>query len=805
MLSANSNENVAVRKKITVTAENGVVYSGTMSVHDGATITGMTFELTGEGGNTTSVSVRGAGDVKITNNTFGVAENALTNSYYGVYLMEGAARVEVSGNTFNYRTVAMNKDRVAVNVQGNPVINDVKVKDNTLSVVGADAGAGQIVLVNASGNSSSYGITSLEVSGNTVSAQPGAGEKVNAVVVQGVDGLTFTDNTVTGIREAMVLGVASGQNAKNKEVTVGGNALTGTTYAYNLPASSLEDGVIKVSKAEVSNPDKYLSLYMSASVTDKSGAGALYGSVDDAINSVPDDQFGTVKLLKPSISQIVIPENKNITIDLSGKNAAGVNTSAFKVDGKLTITDSSVGALGSVYTNPATHSLIEVGTKGQVSIEAGKFQKPVKDSHLADDKANLSDGSWYVVTDETAAKKDSLSSVTTTDKDGNETTVYFPTVEEAEKYAENKGGDVKPERVNYVVTFDPGYDGGKTSTQRVGVGSSITVPDDPTRDGYVFLGWYVGDNKVDVTYKPSDDVTITAKWQKHSTGGGGSVAPTPKTYTVTFDDGVSHTADLTEKVTSGSKVAKPADPTLKGYVFKGWFADAALTTAYDFDTPVTGDLTLFAKWALATTDPLTFTDVDPKAWYVPGVDFVTSHGLMLGYGDTGLFGVGRTLTRGELAVILARLAAPGYGPEDFRDAKNETGLPDVADGRFYTWAANWAVENGVINGYADAEGNRTGFGPDDPVTMEQLVAIIANLADKEGPDKADAGVLAKFRDPLSVSPWATQSVAWAVERGLVNGSGENGGLYLHGSADIMRERVAVILMNAFHNGILSFE
>ena len=294
-------------------------------------------------------------------------------------------------------------------------------------------------------------------------------------------------------------------------------------------------------------------------------------------------------------------------------------------------------------------------------------------------------------------------------------------------------------------------------------------------------------------------------FNKPTPGGGGSVAPTPKTYTVTFDDGVSHTADLTEKVTSGSKVAKPADPTLEGYVFKGWFADAALTDAYDFDSPVTGDLTLFAKWALATTDPLTFTDVDPKAWYVPGVDFVSSHGLMLGYGDTGLFGVGKQLTRGELAVILARLAAPGYGPEDFRDAKNETGFSDVADGRFYTWAANWAVENGVINGYGGPDGSRTGFGPDDPVTMEQLVAIIANLADKEGPDKADAGVLAKFRDPLSVSPWATQSVAWAVERGLINGSGENGGLYLHGSADIMRERVAAILMNAFHNGILSFE
>ena len=286
--------------------------------------------------------------------------------------------------------------------------------------------------------------------------------------------------------------------------------------------------------------------------------------------------------------------------------------------------------------------------------------------------------------------------------------------------------------------------------------------------------------------------------------GGGTVTPTPKTYTVTFVDNVSYTTDQTAKVTSGQKVTKPADPTLEGYVFKGWFTDAGLKQAYDFSKPVTGDLTLFAKWAYPVTAPKTFADVDQSAWYVPGINFVTSHGLMHGYGDGTYFGVGKQLTRGELASILMNFAAPGYGPEDFRDAKNETDLPDIADGQFYTAAANWAVKNGVINGYGNPDGSRT-FGPNDPVTMEQLVAILANLADKEGPDKADTAVLAKFEDPASVSPWATKSVAWAVERGLIHGSGENGGLYLHGSANIMRERVATIFMNAFDEGILSFE
>ena len=78
-------------------------------------------------------------------------------------------------------------------------------------------------------------------------------------------------------------------------------------------------------------------------------------------------------------------------------------------------------------------------------------------------------------------------------------------------------------------------------------------------------------------------------------------APKP-TYTVTFDDGVNE--PTTQTVTDGEKVAEPVDPTRTGYTFVGWFADGA-ETAYDFDTAVTGNLTLAAKWA-ANTYTVTF-------------------------------------------------------------------------------------------------------------------------------------------------------------------------------------------------------
>ena len=68
-----------------------------------------------------------------------------------------------------------------------------------------------------------------------------------------------------------------------------------------------------------------------------------------------------------------------------------------------------------------------------------------------------------------------------------------------------------------------------------------------------------------------------------------------KTFTVTFDsNGGSAVASQTVK--EGEKAAKPANPTRDGYTFEGWFADEALNTAYDFNTPVTSDITLYADW-----------------------------------------------------------------------------------------------------------------------------------------------------------------------------------------------------------------
>ncbi|SFZ74737.1 LPXTG-motif cell wall anchor domain-containing protein/Listeria/Bacterioides repeat-containing protein [Lactococcus chungangensis CAU 28 = DSM 22330] len=129
----------------------------------------------------------------------------------------------------------------------------------------------------------------------------------------------------------------------------------------------------------------------------------------------------------------------------------------------------------------------------------------------------------------------------------------------------------------------------------------LPIPTDVTE---IFSGWY--DNK-DCT---GDVITSIAKDDKGDKTFYGKT--TPKTYTVTFEsNGGSDVPSAT--VNHGDTVSKPSDPakddatpnvTAAGdasahdFILKGWYTDEALTTPFDFDTPITADITLYAKWGL---------------------------------------------------------------------------------------------------------------------------------------------------------------------------------------------------------------
>lgn len=154
----------------------------------------------------------------------------------------------------------------------------------------------------------------------------------------------------------------------------------------------------------------------------------------------------------------------------------------------------------------------------------------------------------------------------------------------------------KAKPVNYTVTFNT--NGGKETieAQTVESGNTATKPADPTKDGNTFAGWFSDEaltQSYDFSTPVTDNITLFAKW-----------TPVPVNYTVTFKTNGGKEEIKAQTVESGKTATKPADPTKDGNTFGGWFADEALTKAYDFSTPVTADITLYAKW---TPIPKTFT------------------------------------------------------------------------------------------------------------------------------------------------------------------------------------------------------
>ena len=142
----------------------------------------------------------------------------------------------------------------------------------------------------------------------------------------------------------------------------------------------------------------------------------------------------------------------------------------------------------------------------------------------------------------------------------------------------------------------------------VACGEQITVTAQSTDDRYVFDGWYLGDTRVSdrLTYTftmPMANVTYQARWIFYSvsasaTEGGSITVETGATRaTVTFDlNGGDGTAPTSQTVTATEGLTYPALPTREGYLFGGWYKDAACTVLCDFSATVSGDMTLYAKW-----------------------------------------------------------------------------------------------------------------------------------------------------------------------------------------------------------------
>ena len=187
----------------------------------------------------------------------------------------------------------------------------------------------------------------------------------------------------------------------------------------------------------------------------------------------------------------------------------------------------------------------------------------------------------------------------------------------------------------------------------------------------------------------------------------------------------------------------------------------------------------------------TYQDVDDKVWYSAPVAFCQQHELMDGV-SAGEFDPDGPMTRAALAEALYRLAgSPAPEGQEAGEADEETDqpaarkgdkaeeadktadgtgdevespFPDVEADHPNLDAIRWARDSGVVAGYEDGT-----FGPEDPITREQLATLLFRYAQHIGRNTAGRDSLTGFSDGDTVSAWAQDAMAWTVDSGVLTG------------------------------------
>lgn len=350
---------------------------------------------------------------------------------------------------------------------------------------------------------------------------------------------------------------------------------------------------------------------------------------------------------------------------------------------------------------------------------------------------------------------------------------------------------------NVTITFDA--NGGSVQpSSATTVNYKLESLPTPTRSGYVFDGWFT--QETDGEEVTTDtvfiaDTTIYAHW---------SYAPTPvsPSYRVTVED-----TENGEVTSSHSWAVPGATVTLTVSPGEGYeLASLSITKSngdevkftdmgngkFTFTMPASNvKVTAVFRTAYDACPrdeacPIwPFTDASTTAWYHDGVHYCLENGLMEGVADT-LFAPNASLTRAMLVTILWRVEGKPvvnyYMP-----------FTDVDGGAWYAEAVRWAASEGIVNGVTD-----TSFAPDDPITREQLAAILWRYAKAKGYDVSigeETNILS-YEDFAQISEYAIPAMQWACGAGIINGVTEST-LVPQGTAT--RAQAATMLMRFCEN------
>lgn len=302
-----------------------------------------------------------------------------------------------------------------------------------------------------------------------------------------------------------------------------------------------------------------------------------------------------------------------------------------------------------------------------------------------------------------------------------------------------------------------------------------------SRQGFSLDYWKDSDTGAVLTGSTIADKSryITAVWS-------GGIAP--ETYKLTVSGG-----EGSGSYTEGAKV-KLVPTVSSGKAFVRWDvtgAGAVLgSDGYYYITMPASDVTAVAVWRsvcpLGDKCPTKdFTDNPVTYWAHNDIDSVIALSLFKGTSGT-TFGPDIVMSRCMLITVLYRLE----GSPDVTGYENR--FTDVDTGGYYYNALLWGSHNNISNGYSDGR-----FAPDDPLTREQLVTFLHRYANYKGYNTDVYTDIGGYSDAAEVSPFARESMCWAIGAGIVNGTGNN---TLSPQDSALRAQVAA-MFNRFAGGM----
>ena len=144
--------------------------------------------------------------------------------------------------------------------------------------------------------------------------------------------------------------------------------------------------------------------------------------------------------------------------------------------------------------------------------------------------------------------------------------------------------------ITYLVSFESNGGTEVSTLTNIMANESINEPLAPTKTGYEFIGWFK-ETSLSNPWNFTTDLIVEntilyAKWEEVLL----------ETYTVIFETNGGNLISSIEEIESGSTISKPSDPIKNGFDFIGWFIDNNLSSEFHFETAITSNITLYAKW-----------------------------------------------------------------------------------------------------------------------------------------------------------------------------------------------------------------